>query len=495
MSLTPLITAAEGFPALERLADTAREELVLSFRIFDPRTRLRSPELIERGLHTWADLLAQVARRGVRLRLILADFDPVFTSDLHRLAWTSASGFAEVLQGDAQVLCAPHGQKAGPLWHLAMRGRIGASLRALRSEDPARLTPVQRALIKGPVRLRPVTIHQKFAVADGTRCIIGGLDINERRYDTPDHDRPPAETWHDVSMQVEDADFSAALRLHFAETWNAALACGTPSLSGAAEPLDTSIRPQPPADLRLVRTVSAPCGGPARLAPRARVQDHEKALIAMIGEAQRHIYIETQFLRHRPIVEALARAARRHPDLQLVIVLPPAAERVLFSSDIGWDARHGHALQTEAAARLSHVFGDRLALISPGQERPAEDEVAQVLGAGPVYVHSKVTLIDDRVGMVGSANLNGRSLRWDTEASVLFRRPDDVKALRERLAEKWLGPRLGAQSTVQARTWRQAALANAAKPPEEREGFALPYPMAQSKKLSRLLPLLPADMF
>ncbi len=45
MTLTSLITAAEGFPALERLAASAQEELVMSFRILDPQTRLRTPEL------------------------------------------------------------------------------------------------------------------------------------------------------------------------------------------------------------------------------------------------------------------------------------------------------------------------------------------------------------------------------------------------------------------------------------------------------------------
>ena len=495
MTLTSLITASEGFPALERLAASAREELVLSFRIFDPRTKLRSPELRERGLETSADLLAMVAKRGVRIRMLLSDFDPIFTSDLHRLAWSSASGFASVLQGDAKVVCAPHGQMAGPLWRVMMRGRIMRMLNELRSDEPTRLTPVQRSLLEGPVPLRPVTIHQKFAVADSARCIIGGLDVNERRYDDFEHDQPAEETWHDVSMQVDDADFAAALRLHFSETWNAALDCGSPCLNGTAERMPTDVRPQTSPDLRLVRTVSSPCPGPLRLAPRASVQEHEKAMIALIGEAQHHIYIETQFLRHRPVVDALVRAGERIADLQLVIILPPAAERVLFNSDVGWDARHGHALQTEAAQRLGKVYGDRLAMISPGQTRPAEEDAADMLDAGPIYVHSKVIVVDDRVGMVGSANLNGRSMRWDTEASVLFRRPEDAKALRERLASKWLGPRLGAQSTVLAKTWRQAALANAAVPPEEREGFALPYPNASGRRFSRFVPVLPADMF
>ncbi|MGR3482270.1 phospholipase D family protein [Salipiger marinus] len=495
MTLTPLITAAEGFPALERLADSAREELVMSFRIFDPTTRLHSPDLLARGLATWADLLAEISRRGVRLRLMISDFDPVFTSDLHRQAWTSAKGFAETLQGDAQVICAPHGQAAGWVWRMVMRGRITRKLAELRELDPDELTPVQRAVLAGAVALRPVTIHQKFAVADRQSCVIGGLDINERRYDTPEHDRPSDETWHDVSMVVEDAEFAAVLHHHFGTCWNAALDCGTPCLTGEAVRFDTDTRPQGSADLRLVRTFSAPCSAPARLAPRATIIEHEKTILALIGEAQRHIYVETQFLRHRPVVEALVRAAGRHEHLQLVVVLPPFADRVLYEANDSWDARHGHALQSEAVGRLTRAFGDRLALISPGQPRPAPEDVPPLHGAGPVYVHSKVLLVDDRVGLVGSANLNGRSLRWDTEASILFRRPETVIALQRRLAEIWLGAHLEGHDPVQSRTWRRAALANAARPPEEREGFALPYPNASGKAFSRFLPVLPADMF
>ncbi|EPX75801.1 phospholipase D family protein [Salipiger mucosus] len=495
MTLTSLITAEEGYPALERLADSAKTELVMSFRIFDPRTRLRAPELREQGLDTWGDLLGAVARRGVKLRLILSDFDAVFASELHRFAWASASGFADVLQGDVQLICAPHGQAAGWMWRWAMSGRVRRMLARMREEDGTKLTPVQRAMLKGAVVLRPATIHQKFAIADSTRSIIGGLDIDERRFDTAKHEGAPQDTWHDVSMQVEDADFSAALRLHFSETWNASIDCGAPCLTGRAERMETEKRPQTPDNLRVVRTFSRPCPGPARLSPRVFVNDHEKATLRMIGEAQRHIYIETQFFRHLPVAEALVKAAKRHPDLQLVIVMPPAAERVLFDSDQGWDARHAHALQSRVVRKLQKAFADRLALISPSQRKPAPEEVPDVIGAGPIYIHSKITLIDDRVGMVGSANLNGRSLRWDTEASVQFRMPEDVKALRDRLAKVWLGKRLAGHDTTAARTWRQAALSNAAQDPDEREGFVMPYPSAHGKRFGRYLPILPNDMF
>ena len=87
MTLRALITAAEGFPGLERLVASATNEVLLSFRILDPRTVLRATELREDGLETWGDLIAMVSAKGVRIRMLLADFDPLLARDLHRFAW------------------------------------------------------------------------------------------------------------------------------------------------------------------------------------------------------------------------------------------------------------------------------------------------------------------------------------------------------------------------------------------------------------------------
>ncbi|MFZ5962311.1 phospholipase D family protein [Thalassococcus sp. BH17M4-6] len=494
MTLTPLITAAEGFPALERLAMSAQDELFLSFRIFDPRTRLRDPQVRERGLDTWADLLALVAQRGVKLRMAVADFDPVLASHLHRQAWTNASGFADTVQGDVQILCAPHGQNAGTFWRLVIWGKLNRRLRALRSDDPNRLTPVQRQVLKSGPILRPVTLHQKCAVADGTRCIIGGLDVNERRYDDHDHEGLPEETWHDVAAEIH-GDFAASLRAHLADTWNAALACGAASLADRALPIDTSARTQSPVDMRLVRTFSDPCNGVARLSPAVRITEHEAVLLKEIGKAERHIYIETQFLRHAPIADALVSAARRADNLQLVIVLPPEPDRVMFDGDTNWDARHAQGLQLSQLEKLRDAFGDRLALIAPAQPFKAPEGSAEVYGAGPVYVHSKVTLIDDRFGLIGSANLNGRSMRWDTEASVAFRDPATIRGLHDRLARIWLADHRGDKDITQAEVWNAAAKSNVAVEPDQRIGFALPFPMQRAREFSRRLPLVPPEFF
>ena len=494
MTLTPLITAAQGFPALERLVSDARDEVFLSFRIFDPETQLRLPNLQARGLSTWTDLLAEVARRGVSLRILLADFDPLFTADLHRLAWRSAQSIEDAVGGDTRVLCAPHGQEAGPLWHLLMRGRIKRAMDSLRSRDPGDLTPVEQTILRGSTVLRPVTIHQKFAVADGRVSVIGGLDINERRFDTHDHDRPADETWHDVSMQVADDRFGAALRYHFAQSWNGALDCGASPSDGDPTHLDIPA-PRRLEEPALVRTLSAPCRGAGRLSPENRIAEHEDTLITAIGGARDSIYIETQFLRHKPIADALVQAAGRNPDLNLIALMPPFAERVLFNSDHGWDARHAHALQVRALTRIRDAFGPRAALVAPARPIAADDLGPSLHGAEPIYVHSKVTLIDDAFGLVGSANLNGRSLRWDTEASVRFRTPETVADLRAQLAAKWLGDAARDVDITRAANWQDAAERNAQRAPEARVGFVLPYPLERVQRFSRSLPFLPDDIF
>ncbi len=496
MSLTSLITAEEGYPALEQLANGAREELLLSFRIFDPRTRLRTPELLDQGLKTWADLLRLVARRGVRIRIILSDFDPQFTSALHRLAWSSASGFATAVEGDVQILCAPHGQGAGMLWRWLLHFKIQRSVRTLREEDPLRLTPIQRKVLSSstPV-LRPVTLHQKCAVADGEDCVIGGLDVDERRFDTWDHDRPAEQTWHDVSMRVTDEGFAASLRAHIADTWNAAIACDAASLAQRALPMDTSVRPQGTTQLRLVRTFSSPCKGFTVLEPHARIREHEDVLINALGQAQRSIYIETQFLRHKPIADAMAEAAARAPDLQCIVMLPAEPDRVMFDGERGWDARHAQSLQLRALNIVRDGFGDRAAFVTPARPVRARKDGPSVFGADPIYVHAKVTVIDDNFALVGSANLNGRSLRADTEASVLFRDHDAVAELRRRLAEKWLSDAAEGTDITRADLWRSEAAANAALEPEERGSFVLPFPFKRLRKFSRPIPFLPSDIF
>ncbi len=496
--LTPLITASEVYPAMERLVLDAKSEILASFRVFDSRTRLRSDAARAHGLDTWADLLAHKAAQGVALRLLMADFDPVFAPDLHREAWESARTLCERLTCqpgcNAQVLVAWHGQEVGPFWKRVLSGQVRARLADLRKGAPT--APQERAL-SGKWAVRPVSLHQKFIMADDLGAVIGGLDVNPRRWDDPDHRRAPQHTWHDVSLRVT-GPILGDIRAHFADCWNDALAVPGASFADPPQPRDATRPQRRSKGTRLLRTRSRPASGALRFGPQPTIREHEQVHLAAIASARHSIYIESQFLRHKPIARALSRAAARSPDLQLILVLPTEPERIIFGGDDSANARHAQALQIDCLTLLRAAFGPRLALISPVQPRPVDPDAEgePVKGAGIVYLHAKVTLVDDRWGIVGSANLNGRSMLWDTEASVLFTRAEDVAGLRRQLAEKWLRGWLsdGADPT-RAKTWNDAAQENAKRAPQDREGFAMPYPEERNRRFARWLPLLPDALF
>lgn len=377
MTLRALLSAGEAAAALESLAANARSELLLCLPRLAPDRPLVLPELRERGLETWGDLLALLSRRGLSLRILVADPDPLLAVQAHRAAWRRASGIADVLQGGAQLICAPHGHVARGLRGALLRRRLTPAMTALRAEDPARLTPVQHALVQGGASARPAEIHQAFALADGAGAVIGGPDLGT--------DAPSV-----MALQVSDDDFCGALRGHFADCWAAALDSGA-ALAAPASALDNPTRPQSRDDLRLLRTMSRPARG---FAPRTLANDAEPALIRLFSTARRRILIRTGALRHDGLTQALAKAAQT-PDLHLILLLPPETRGT-------WDDARAAALQDAALARLKEAYGNRLALVSDPQ---AEGMLCLV----------------DGTTVIGSQALTRRACRWNSEAAALVR--------------------------------------------------------------------------
>ena len=75
-------------------------------------------------------------------------------------------------------------------------------------------------------------------------------------------------------------------------------------------------------------------------------------------------------------------------------------------------------------------------------ERKTEQQISETLGPEqgnakykPVYVHSKLLLVDDLFFTLGSANINARSLLSDTELNIAMPSPKTTKLWRERLWE------------------------------------------------------------
>ena len=508
-----LVTAAEAYPALERAFLTAEREVWAGFRVFDLKTRLRSPEGLAVG-STWFELVIHTLRRGVEIRIVLSDFDPVARPRLHRATWRTVRMFwaaAEMAGPGARLVIAPsmHSAVAGIwprllFWPVvkARLGRMAAwlgrqvashRLRALREMPGVSRMLAAKDAVPRPhpfhvPPLYPATHHQKLAVIDGQRLYIGGLDLDERFYDTPDHEQAGHETWHDVQLMLE-GPVAADARAHLADFLDI---------------IDARQPPSPPAPerdgLRFVRTLSRRRGRGAWrfLSPEPAVSEIEAAHHAAVGQTDRLIYVETQYFRDRRLARRLAEEARRKPELRMILILPAAPDDVAFEGSTGMDARLGEFLQAKCLRILRRGFGRRLFVGGAAQPRRTRAKGrAQLRGAPLVYIHAKVSIFDTGQAIVSSANLNGRSLRWDTEAGVVLTDPDTVLRLRERLMAHWLPDGAAADYFDPDRAvaaWWALAARNARLPPDRRRGFLLPYDLKSAEDFGRAVPLVPEEM-
>lgn len=482
--LEVLITADAAWPVFERLVLSAREDIRAGFRIFDFATALRSPEARAVG-RTWGDLIADALRRGVRVSLTVSDFDPVMAADLHGLSLRcrrQAAALAEIVGPEAAarltVRAGMHPARAGILPRIALAPlvmeRMRRSRRRLARRWPALDEIGGRAALP---RLHAVSHHHKLAVIDGEVLYIGGLDLNERRFDTPGHDRPAVQTWSDVQVVLRDGDAAAEAARHLAG-FEAEIAGRRPAAAGR----------------RLARTLSAPRRwGFWSISPRTLLSEIEADHLDAFRAARRMIHIETQFFRSRRVAAALAAEGRARPDLTLFLVLPSLPEDVAFEGNRGLDARYGLALQAECLDMLRDGFGDRAAILTPVQPVLAARVGPDTLAGSPViHVHNKVLVADADRALIGSANLNGRSMRWDTEVALRIGDAGDVARLRRALMGHWLGgddpPPEALDPAAAVRWWRGIAAANAVRRPEARRGLLVPHDADRMADLRQPLP-------
>lgn len=506
--LEVLVTAAEAFPVLERAFLDAESEIVAGFRVFDPLTPLVSDEARRIG-KDWFDLIVHTLNRGVTIHFTISDFDPVGAPDMHRHSWSThrqmvaAAELADagrlitrIQLHDARLGLAPR-----LLFFPMARKRLGDLVRRLNDmdlprrlrflEDAVRLRPLTRR-IEDKIGVRnvmldlfPASHHQKLAVFDRRRLYIGGLDLDARRYDTKRHKRAAERTWYDVQLMVEGPVVDAAHRhlRHFHDV----VACRA--------------RPDP-AVPGFLRTLS--CQRPRnllRMTPRPLVCEIEQAHLNHVAQSSRLIYMETQFLRHLPLARALARRARDCPSLKLIVLLPAAPETAAFSSDPRSDTRFGEYLQLRCLRLLRRAFGDdRLLVVAPVQPRRGEqDDARATLEDAPlIYVHAKVSVFDDRAAIVSSANLNGRSMRWDTEAGLELTAPDQVRTVQQRVMQHWDGTdsaRLCDMSLEEVfAAWKERVDANTRSAPEDRKGFLVHYDSDPARAEALPLPGVPEEL-
>lgn len=506
--LKVLITAQEAFPVLETAFLDAQKQIVLGFRIFDPCTKLQSERAQAIGA-TWADLIKHTLCRGVDVTIFIGDFDPINATDLHRGTTASLqhlSVLAKGLEAGAgkltyQALLHPAkiGLAARVLFAPIARRKLRDILQkaAQSDEDILATAPRLRPWVQlkdGTAVMRPSAIphqhpashHHKLAVFDGTRLYIGGLDLNNRRYDSPKHERATQHTWHDVQLMLTDTDLARA-GLDYLLRLNDTVAGATPW----------------PATEGFVRSLSQRRRfAGAFISPRANLREIRATHIEHIKRAEQLIYLETQFLRDRSITRALCHAAKRNPDLRLIVILPGAPEDVAFHGSGTLEARFGEYLQARCITRLRRAFGARMLVGSPVQSRSMSDadvdtKRAQLSDAPLIYVHAKVSIFDDTAAIVSSANLNGRSLNWDSEAGIVLHHPEDVAQVTRRVLGHWLPEdaqdRFFMPQTAQ-QAWTDWVAKNENCAPQDHRGFIVPYAVTPARKFGRRIFGVPEPM-
>jgi len=311
-----------------------------------------------------------------------------------------------------------------------------------------------------------VAHHQKTAVIDSRLAFVGGIDVmvesngDNDRWDTKGHpfhtplrldkDGKMPHSWHDVHVLFEGPAV-ADVEHNFRQRWNAVVELHS---------LDTSLLlPEPTPQLPKASpkpTRSASTGNPVylqviRTIPKAMYSFTQQDGIATIletyqhafAQAKRFIYIENQYLWRRTflgfenpalgvphadmenLLQSLAEALAR--GVIVTIILPD-------NPNVGREfTDEGLKYLWELAPRA--VASGALQAYTLASSLQKQDQTSY----RSIYVHAKTTIIDDLWVTLGSANLNNRGMRDDSELNVALMYPEMAQNLRILLMAEHLG--------------------------------------------------------
>lgn len=273
--------------------------------------------------------------------------------------------------------------------------------------------------------------HQKVVVIDDKLAFCGGGDISVDRWDTPGHLEVdmrrimPKQECHDPRhevMMMVDGAAAAALADLSRERWRLA----TDEILEPCPPVPGDAWPEHiPAHLKDVDIAIA------RTVPdwrdRPMIAEIRDLTLASIAEAREVIYLENQYFTSPLYTEALA-ARLGEPNGPEVVLISTGRSPSWFDQLTMDRAR----LNMLWRLRATDIFG-RFRAYYPTTS-----------GGSVIIVHSKVTVIDDRIARVGSANLNNRSGGFDTECELGVEVNDEggrlqIQAFRDRLIGHFMG--------------------------------------------------------
>lgn len=263
--------------------------------------------------------------------------------------------------------------------------------------------------------------------------------------------------WHDISMQVVGQP-ARDLTRHFVQRWNYILRQRKPT-----RPTPFLLPPPDfnPADLEALG-LDGTCevqilrsAGPWSIGFREKTEHSiMNAYVKMIEESEHFVYIENQFfisscvtegatitnLIGDALVERATRAFKNEEDWRAVIVIPliPGFQNTV-EQEGGTSVRLIMQYQYRSICRgESSIFGR---LKAQGIE--PQDYIRfyalrtwgkigskKLLVTEQLYIHAKCMVVDDRIAIIGSANINERSMlgNRDSECAAVVRDTDMVES-------------------------------------------------------------------
>lgn len=224
--------------------------------------------------------------------------------------------------------------------------------------------------------------HRKMTIVDGNVAITGGINIGDEYI----NEKMRFGHWKDMAVRLEgDAVFS--LTTMFLNMWEYA--------SGESAQIENyrGTRESPRSD----ELVMPFCDGPTNLRNPA-----VNTYMTIFANAKDYIYLTTPYLiLDTDLTNCILLAARSGVDVRIITPGIPDKKMVY--------------------ATTRSFYGDLLA------------EGVRIYEYSPGFIHGKVLVTDDQVAIVGSINMDYRSLTWNYECGTWICKSDTVLDIKEDL--------------------------------------------------------------